>query len=171
LIASKRKAHSLKPRTIGVPEIPIATHLTSSLLTPSSESESSPVYVIKCADYSAKYGMGYLLSNGHIGVFFNDKTKMLMSPKGTRLMYISFDEEGDESTKKYNTNKVPAALEKKFRLLNNFRGYLVKDNENDDLFNKPSFDNTVYVKNWIRSKNAFAFKVIFIHNFYNYKQI
>lgn len=103
--------------------------------------------------------MGYLLSNGHVGVFFNDKTKMLLNPKGTKLMYISFDEEGDESTKKYNSSKIPSTLEKKFRLLSNFRVYLVKDIQNDDLFTKPSFDNTVYVKNWIRSKNAFSFKV------------
>jgi len=57
------------------------------------------VWVVKWADYSSKYGMGYLLSNGHVGAYFNDKTKILLSPKGNKFMYSSFDEEGLESTK------------------------------------------------------------------------
>ena len=74
------------------------------------------VWVVKCADYSSKYGLGYLLSNAHIGVFFNDKTKILLSPKGNKFMYASFDEEGLESTKKYTVKKTPPMLEKKLKL-------------------------------------------------------
>jgi len=35
------------------------------------------VYVQKWIDYSSKYGLGYLLSNKVIGIYFNDNTKML----------------------------------------------------------------------------------------------
>ena len=114
------------------------------------------VWVVKCADYSAKYGMGYLLSNGHVGVFFNDKTKMLLSPKGDKFMYISFDEEGDECSKKYNVKKAPSVLEKRLRLINNFKEYLL-ENYGDVDFDKGKFSDKVYVKNWLRSRHAFAF--------------
>ena len=43
------------------------------------DNKFSKVWVTKCVDYSLKYGLGYLLSNGYIGVFFNDKSKMLLS--------------------------------------------------------------------------------------------
>ena len=35
------------------------------------------VWVKKWVDYSSKYGLGYLLSNGATGVYFNDNTKLL----------------------------------------------------------------------------------------------
>jgi polo-like kinase 1 len=42
----------------------------------------SEVYVKKWVDYSSKYGLGYLLSNGSSGVFFNDSTKIILDIKG-----------------------------------------------------------------------------------------
>ena len=41
----------------------------------------SEIYVKKWVDYSSKYGLGYLLSNGCSGVFFNDYTKIIFDPK------------------------------------------------------------------------------------------
>ena len=38
----------------------------------------SEIYVKKWVDYSSKYGLGYLLSNGFTGVFFNDSTKIIL---------------------------------------------------------------------------------------------
>lgn len=38
-------------------------------------------------DYSNKYGLGYSLNNGTIGVFFNDMTKMMIDPSGTIIDY------------------------------------------------------------------------------------
>jgi len=40
------------------------------------------VWVKKWVDYSTKYGLGYLLSNGNVGVFFNDSTKIILDSKG-----------------------------------------------------------------------------------------
>lgn len=39
-------------------------------------------------DYSAKYGLGYLLSNGCSGVFFNDSTKLIFDPVTNNIEYI-----------------------------------------------------------------------------------
>ena len=42
----------------------------------------------KWVDYSSKYGLGYLLSNGSTGVFFNDSTKIVLHAKGTYFEYM-----------------------------------------------------------------------------------
>lgn len=39
--------------------------------------DNNYVSVKKWIDYSSKYGIGYALSNGTIGVYFNDSTKIL----------------------------------------------------------------------------------------------
>ena len=39
------------------------------------------VFVVKWYDYSSKYGLGYVLSNGAVGVCFNDGTKLIASNK------------------------------------------------------------------------------------------
>ena len=39
-------------------------------------------------DYSSKYGLGYLLSDGGVGVYFNDSTKISASPDGQEFQYI-----------------------------------------------------------------------------------
>jgi hypothetical protein len=41
-----------------------------------SLSKVNTVYVKKWVDYSSKYGLGYLLSDGTTGIYFNDSTKM-----------------------------------------------------------------------------------------------
>jgi hypothetical protein len=46
---------------------------------PWSHSYPAPqCWVKKWVDYSSKYGLGYLLSKGATGVFFNDSTKILL---------------------------------------------------------------------------------------------
>lgn len=44
--------------------------------------EEGEIWVKKWVDYSNKYGLGYLLTNGATGVFFNDNTKIVLEPKG-----------------------------------------------------------------------------------------
>lgn len=38
------------------------------------------VFIVSWVDYCNKYGMGYALTDGTIGVYFNDSTTLLMSP-------------------------------------------------------------------------------------------
>jgi polo-like kinase 1 len=40
------------------------------------------VHVKKWVDYSTKYGLGYLLSDGSTGVYFNDSTKIIVDKNG-----------------------------------------------------------------------------------------
>ena len=45
-------------------------------------------WVKKWVDYSSKYGLGYLLSNGFSGVFFNDSSKIILNPTTNVFNYI-----------------------------------------------------------------------------------
>ncbi len=40
------------------------------------------IHVKKWVDYSTKYGLGYLLSDGSTGVYFNDSTKIVVDKNG-----------------------------------------------------------------------------------------
>ena len=46
------------------------------------------VFVKKWIDYSSKYGLGYLLSNGSLGVFYNDSSKIIVHPKNLYFEYM-----------------------------------------------------------------------------------
>ncbi len=43
-----------------------------------SLAQTSATFVKKWVDYSAKYGLGYLLSDGTTGICFNDSSKMIV---------------------------------------------------------------------------------------------
>lgn len=40
----------------------------------------TPLFISKWIDYSNKYGFGYQLSDNCVGVFFNDLTRISISP-------------------------------------------------------------------------------------------
>ena len=52
------------------------------------ELKEPAVWVKKWVDYSSKYGLGYLLSSGASGVFFNDSTKIILDPNGHHFEYL-----------------------------------------------------------------------------------
>lgn len=46
-----------------------------------------PIHAKKWIDYTSKYGLGYILSNGAVGVFFNDATKIILTQDGKSFSY------------------------------------------------------------------------------------
>ena len=50
---------------------------------------SHGIYVKKWVDYSSKYGLGYLLSDGTTGIHFNDSTKMVLDHSGSYFVLYS----------------------------------------------------------------------------------
>lgn len=70
----------------------LATHFARMTASPSAPAPVSrltnpgaTVWVVKWVDYSNRYGLGYQLSDGSIGVYFNDATK-IVSPTGTKYV-------------------------------------------------------------------------------------
>lgn len=47
------------------------------------------IFVKKWVDYSSKYGLGYLLSNGQTGIYFNDSSKMVLNGEKEEVNYLS----------------------------------------------------------------------------------
>jgi hypothetical protein len=101
-------------------------------------------WVTTWIDYSAKYGLGYLLSSGVVGVYFNDSTKLVLEPQGhERIEYSERSPAGstpstcsipnaslvtgpDGGVRAVATlSDYPPELRKKVTLLRHFRDYLI----------------------------------------------
>ena len=115
-------------------------------------------FVKKWIDYSSKYGLGYVLSNGYVGIVFNDSTKIVYKPKGMVFIYI------DKNTLISHTfnETFEKDLQKKVTLLQQFKKYLLNESVNDverkDSDNIKE-DECIYVKKWIRTKHAILFRM------------
>lgn len=55
------------------------------------------VWVSVWVDYTSKYGLGYMLSNGCIGVYFNDSTKIILASDGLHFQYVERQSHGRSS--------------------------------------------------------------------------
>ena len=95
---------------------------------------TSKIWVKKWVDYSSKYGLGYILSNGAAGVFFNYSTKIILDIKGQKFNYIERGPDRQDIIQSHSLNDYPSELQKKVTLLQHFRSYLDDDKkkkEND----------------------------------------
>ena len=98
------------------------------------------IYIVKFLDYTSKYGIGYILSNGFCGVHFNDRTNIILNPNSDIFYY-----EEQKIINCYNLNNYPSHLQKKIILLKHFKDYLLKENENIISTNKFNENDD---KNW-----------------------
>ena len=138
-------------------------------------------WVKKWVDYSSKYGLGYLLSNGSTGVFFNDSSKIVLDPKGHNFNYIERrTSDKQEIVSSHTLADFPKDLQKKVTLLQHFKSYLdgeSKEITKEVLYNtktnyvapeedakiidssKKPTNNFIYVKKWMRTKHAIMFRL------------
>lgn len=140
------------------------------------------LWVTKWVDYSSKYGVGYILCDGSIGVYFNDSTKIILSPEGECFDYITRrTQEKPEVRTKHSFEDYPDDLKKKVTLLRHFRNYMLtdtlekKDGASVGESSMPaapsqcSLQKTTssqacesgapYVKKWTRNKHAIMFQL------------
>ncbi|OMJ87277.1 hypothetical protein SteCoe_11045 [Stentor coeruleus] len=111
------------------------------------------IWVKKWVDYSTKYGIGYSLSNGHTGVYFNDSSKIICDDNGMFLYIYRKPDCKDEITEKYSLMSFPVDLKKKITLLEHFRKHLVVDKIMDN------GDEAVYLKKWLLTEHAVIFRL------------
>ena len=123
------------------------------------------IYIVKFLNYTSKYGIGYILTNGFCGVYFNDCTKIILNPYLDIFDYIKQnDDDMWNIISRYNLNNYPSHLQNKVILLRFFKDYLLKENvniiktnkinENDDK-NEPY----TYACNWKRIDNVYIFEL------------
>jgi len=55
---------------------------------PGNQPGINAIWIKKWVDYSSKYGLGYMLTNGATGVFFNDSTKIVLDAMGQYFINI-----------------------------------------------------------------------------------
>ena len=183
----------------GIVNKPLTTTKLTDLNTPSSTNDKKSVpntekyeentnkgdpnlkgpdtWVKKWVDYSSKYGLGYLLSNGFSGVYFNDSSKIILNPTTKDFFYIERKgPERQEVVAIHNMDNFPKDLQKKVTLLQHFKNYLDGENNNDKKDEKEESnkdDNTkkeetekelgekpyTYVKKWMRTRHAIMFRL------------
>jgi polo-like kinase 1 len=153
--------------------------------SPNSTNLQGPdTWVKKWVDYSSKYGLGYLLSNGSTGVFFNDSSKIVLDSKGFTFNYIERRmSDKQEIVSSHTLSDYPKELQKKVTLLQHFKSYLegesttkevpvnMKDNnfssknqfgiEEEVKNNDPNKKTApyIYVKKWMRTRHAIMFRL------------
>ena len=138
-------------------------------------------WVKKWVDYSSKYGLGYLLSNGFSGVFFNDSSKIILNPNTQQFFYIERRvSDKQEIINSHTMDNYPKELQKKVTLLNHFKNYLEGESgSNEPSSNTPGKENNdenkekddkkdqavsndkpfTYVKKWMRTRHAIMFRL------------
>jgi len=101
--------------------------LSKKLPTDYTELSRSPVQAIGvptivdlCVDYSDQYGVGYLLSDGIIGFFYNDKTNLLLLQDQGQYKYWTIHKEGF-IMHKYVLQNYPKELKRKVKILHCFK--------------------------------------------------
>ncbi|XP_045117846.1 serine/threonine-protein kinase PLK1-like isoform X2 [Portunus trituberculatus] len=80
----------------------------------------TPLFISKWIDYSNKYGFGYQLSDNCVGVFFNDLTRISISPDKSRVEFT-------DSTGRlvvHQAGSLPAWLQERYQLLRYFATYM-----------------------------------------------
>lgn len=111
------------------------------------------IRVVKWHDYSSKYGLGYLLSNGTIGVFFNDGSKLIGQNENTFDYIVRNNEKQDVSTT-YSFKDYPTEVHKKVLVFNRFKEHFEPTQKT--LVKQEAF---IYVKKWIKTKHGIFFRM------------
>jgi len=128
--------------------------------------------VVNWIDYTSKYGLGYLMSNGLVGVYFNDSTKMVFRDTDCHnLHYIPRGVSGVISGPKHpqiltlSIDKYPPELKKKVTLMSHFTDHLRKHRDSKGCVVQnssttiPKHTMPVYVKRWVKTRHAFLFRL------------
>eukprot|EP00358_Blepharisma_japonicum_P005710 CAMPEP_0202941546 /NCGR_PEP_ID=MMETSP1395-20130829/1677_1 /ASSEMBLY_ACC=CAM_ASM_000871 /TAXON_ID=5961 /ORGANISM="Blepharisma japonicum, Strain Stock R1072" /LENGTH=406 /DNA_ID=CAMNT_0049636871 /DNA_START=447 /DNA_END=1664 /DNA_ORIENTATION=+ len=162
---SKQSSRNSRQELVNTERISRVKEETKQLPTLPNSSQGNTelpeIWVKKWVDYSSKYGLGYLLSNGATGVFFNDATKVMLGPAGHRFNYM--ERKGPEKqdiVTSHTLTDYPKELQKKVTLLQHFRSYLEGDIKLETgIEDENTMRNPVYVKKWMRTRHAIMFRL------------
>ena len=136
-----------------------------SIINHNRSNNLSDISVKKWIDYSSKYGLGYILSDGNVGVYFNDSTKIIYKPNGANFIYIERNsaEKTEIITPHVFSEEFSKGLNKKVILLQHFKAYLLEEKKNEPVERKESENidekKYVYVKKWMKTKHAILFRL------------
>ncbi|CAK9300098.1 unnamed protein product [Gordionus sp. m RMFG-2023] len=119
---------------------------------------SIPIFwVSKWVDYTDKYGLGYQLSDGSVGILYNDNSRLLLYEDLETLEYI--DKKGQEEY--FTFHNYPEHLKKKATILNYFQQYmnenLIKTGASMAIKKRDDISRLPFLRVWHRTENAIFF--------------
>ncbi|KZT24843.1 Pkinase-domain-containing protein [Neolentinus lepideus HHB14362 ss-1] len=125
--------------------------------------QQGKVFIASWVDYCNKYGMGYALTDGTVGVYFNDSTSLVLSPDKHHFDYVMSRRQGTVYVRKYYTvNDYPEDLKSKVYLLKHFEGYIMSRlfGEYDYVFEDTNRTKGMdFLQKFLRMKNVIVFKM------------
>ncbi|KAI0941865.1 hypothetical protein AcV7_002434 [Taiwanofungus camphoratus] len=136
------------------------------------------VFIVSWVDYCNKYGMGYALTDGSVGVHFNDSTTIVLSPDKHHFDYVSSRRQGSVYVRKNHTvSEYPDDLKSKVYLLKHFERYIMDrlygeyDYTFEDVERTKGMD---FVQKYLRMKHVIVFKMshdVLQFNFYDHSKV
>lgn len=134
---------------------------------------SPKTFISKWIDYSNKYGVGYQLTNGCVGVYFNDCSSIVLAANGENFEYLEYAKSSRNSLPRnssgsaavshgspvensssasgrtvmnrhaYTLTKYPDSLKKKVSLLSHFKKYMQENLYKSNKFSNENLETTV----------------------------
>ncbi|KAI0703486.1 Pkinase-domain-containing protein [Cytidiella melzeri] len=136
------------------------------------------VFIVSWVDYCNKYGMGYALTDGSVGVHFNDSTTVVLSADKIHFDYISSRRQGSVYVRKnYTVSEYPEELKSKVYLLKHFERYIMDRLYGDYDYTYEDQDRTKgmdFVQKYLRMKHVIVFKMshdVLQFNFYDHSKV
>ncbi|KAF8877248.1 hypothetical protein CPB84DRAFT_1852738 [Gymnopilus junonius] len=140
--------------------------------------EDERVFIVSWVDYCNKYGMGYALTDGSVGVHFNDSTTVVLSPDKVHFDYITSRRQGTIFVRKsYTVSVYPDELKSKVYLLKHFERYIMDRlyGEYDYTFEDTKRERGMeWVQKYLRMKHVIVFKMshdVLQFNFYDHSKL
>ena len=119
-------------------------------------------YIQYYQDYTSKYGLGYLITNGRIGFYYNDITNILWIEEKQRYGYSDFYMKGEKSELAYisedDSNK---DIVKKIKIFNHFKEHCekrIKENK-VKLQKTTSISEEISIKRIIKTKGGLLLRL------------
>ncbi|KAH9930802.1 kinase-like domain-containing protein [Amylocystis lapponica] len=136
------------------------------------------VFIVSWVDYCNKYGMGYALTDGSVGVHFNDSTTMVLSPDKHHFDFISSRRSGSVYVRKnYTVSEYPEDLKSKVYLLKHFERYIMDKLYGEYDYTFEDFERAKgmdFVQKYLRMKHVIVFKMshdVLQFNFYDHSKV
>ena len=121
------------------------------------------IYIIQYLDLNKKFGIGYLLNNGHIGIYYKDKTILVLNQINQKYIYI----DKKNNSEIHNLSETSEQLVNKINILKSFIKYYEKEEKNKNFVNKIETNtikeqneenNFIYVKRVIIDNKCIIFE-------------
>ncbi|KAF8578980.1 Pkinase-domain-containing protein [Ramaria rubella] len=136
------------------------------------------VFIVSWVDYCNKYGMGYALTDGSVGVHFNDSTTMVLAPDKHHVDYVSSRRQGSVYVRKnHSVAEYPADLKSKIYLIKHFESYMMQRLYGDYDYTFQDLERTKgmeFVQKYLRMKHVIVFKMshdVLQFNFYDHTKM